>query len=238
MPQIKFYMNNPCVIIREVTEDFSEIKLHPKYTDGLSGSQWCMPCMAGSSDGSHPSHSCEEYQDVIDEINDSESSIIVMAENRLINDKPVEFKALDQVRATINEIKEEISKTRDISKEATIMKGELLNSIISLKSDIESKEAELENTNNECVKLSSRLNSLASSFGEKDSSASLIIGGLTLSMNISSLKSMIKDSIILNHLQKGGVDNWEWYGESMPTEDELNASIVSEIQSLKIENVT
>lgn len=34
------------------------------------------------------------------------------------------------------------------------------------------------------------------------------------------LKQLIKDSLELNALERGGVDNWEWYGEALEEYDE------------------
>jgi hypothetical protein len=75
MEHVKYYMNNPCKVIREINENYSEIEVYPKFVDDVEGSQWCSACMAGSRDGTHISHECEPYQEVIDYINDSDASM-------------------------------------------------------------------------------------------------------------------------------------------------------------------
>ena len=70
--QIKFYQNNPCIVIREISKEFIEIQINVNFAEDINGGNFCMECMAGSG---YSSHTCDEYQEVIEAIQDEERSI-------------------------------------------------------------------------------------------------------------------------------------------------------------------
>jgi len=41
--QIKFYMNNPCVIIRDINEEFCEIQLNTHFAANIEAENYCTP---------------------------------------------------------------------------------------------------------------------------------------------------------------------------------------------------
>lgn len=158
MLEVKYYMNNPCYIIRDIGGEFSEVKMIPQWVEGFEGSQWCFGCQVGSNDGSHPKHSCDDTQEIIDTINDSQSAIIVMVENRLLQDKPIEFKKIKQLNDDIlnkeshlKDVNDKISlsetKIKQLEKFYKLLenkKGELLIEIESLNKEINGLNIEID----------------------------------------------------------------------------------------------
>ncbi|MGL5280344.1 MAG: hypothetical protein ACRC8W_01065 [Plesiomonas shigelloides] len=233
--QIKFYMNNPCEIIRKISDDFSEVKVYPKFVDEeMSGSNWCSACMVGGYDGSHPTHTCEPYQDVIDYINDTESSMIVVVENRLLNNDPVEFKAWSKLRNQINEMSDtrnklysEIREKESIIKSRSQLLCDVNEEIFDAKNSVEVESKKLDSIKQEIYESQKKLSQI---------DGSVKIGGLSVSLSIGHVMNLIRSKIILDSLNAGGVDNWEWYYESMPEED-IDDLVQIQIEQIRLSGV-
>ena len=234
---LKFYNNQPCVVIREITEGFSEIKLHPHYTDGIDGSQWCTACMVGSS-VYVVSHTCDKYDQVIDAINETATGMIVQVENRLLHDEPIEKRAYDGIlkeieegKAVLKQAQDEVSRCKDVIRASRKTHK-------TTEEWIEAGSGRLNEINEKINAASNELENLTSATaGAKSSAAKIDLGGMTVSMSADDLKELILASVKLRHLEKGGVDNWEWYSESLPSHDDLNIEVLSEIRSLSIESI-
>lgn len=216
MTDIKFYMNNPCIIIREITDEFVEIKLNPQYAKEMDGSDFCQGCILGSMDGAHPSHSCDDYDIIIDAINESEASIIVMAEKRLIQDKPVEVKKYEVLEKKLRDIQAEMNEAVKIKHEARVItaKYRAEKELIIKKTEILEKQRDIADSEKEKV-----LERLYEARKQYEQSLSLSSGKINISGG--ELSSLYKDSFVLESLYRNGVDNWEWYGEAIPRESDI-----------------
>lgn len=217
---IMFYMNNPCVVIREVTEDFSEIKLDPKFAQDITADQWCTACMIGGTS----SHTCGSAQEIIDCINDSEASIIVMVENRLLHETPIEA-------TKIKILCDKIANLLDLESEKKSVLGNLVFNVETAQSTIknlismaENHEINLQMLNDDVAKAKDRINEYSLHEGVNVKSG-------VFSKNISGddYKDLVRSKIMLEKLKAGGVDNWEWYDESAPNYDELELMVFNEI---------
>jgi len=60
------------------------------------------------------------------------------------------------------------------------------------------------------------------------------IGDVKISLTGEDIKRMIRAEIKLKHPEQFGVDDWEWYGESLPDCDELDNMVQSEIESFSV----
>jgi len=205
MKNVKYYMNNPCVIIRKVSDDFSEIKLTPKYADEFEGAQWCTECMVGNQ-GTPTRHTCVEAQEVIDIINDSQASIVVMVENRLLHDEPVEF-------LQIKPLQEHIAKLSALN--ATLNEKN-----IGLESEIKAHEAKINDFDAEvkawerkCLNAKKELDSINESISKARNALSLLKSQSDgkVSIGYTELKRLLKSDIELSELEANGVDNWVGY---------------------------
>lgn len=228
MENVKYYMNNPCEVLRVISDEFVEIKVYPKFVDDeFNGSGWCTECTAGSG---YSRHTCREYQDVIDYIVDYGQSMIVVAESRLVHDNPIEFKQWISLRNSIkklsedeNVIKASLASHRkevswlsqysvDLKEELADLRGkerDLCEHLKKLHSDVRNNEREIEAM-----------------------SASINLGSVVASMGVDELRGLIKAKVILDSLMSGGVDNWEWYGESMP--DDVDSEVSEYLSSIKV----
>ena len=219
MPNLKFYMNNPCVVVREVTPDFSEVKLTPQFTDGIDGSQFCHECMAGSSGGTPQRHTCDDFNELIDVINDSASSIIVLVENRLLHDEPAEFKKY-------RDLDKKIMHQTNLLKATIEQDSALKNSLSATKKDIEElnkasaiADKALERKEKEIQALNKSIDRLRKEFDAKKTRLS---ENNKISVSGGRLRYLLKAEFVLERLEQGGLDNWEGYSESYPSNDEIN----------------
>ena len=112
--KIKYYMNNPCVVIREISPEMCEIQLNTHFAEDVNGGEWCTECMAGSG---YSSHTCGPYQEVIEAIQDDEHSIFCIAETRLIHDEPIEKVQNDFILRKIDALKTELKQRQELQKE-------------------------------------------------------------------------------------------------------------------------
>lgn len=228
MESVKYYMNNPCEIVRVISDEFVEVKVYPKFVDDdFNGSGWCTECTAGSG---YSRHTCREYQDVIDYIVDYGQSMIVVAESRLVQDKPVEFKQWSSLRSNIKSKREEL---HSINESISIGKKDaswIAQYCVDLKE-------ELYDLKDRISVSSERLNELYLKESESETRlgkvcASINLGSIVATMSIEELKELVEAKIILDGLKSGGVDNWEWYSESVT--DDIDGEVGNYISSIEV----
>lgn len=215
---IKFYMNNPCVIIREI-EEFCEIKLNPKFAIEFDGSDWCTGCQAGHTDGTPNHHTCDEYQEVIDVINDEQAAILVLVEKRLLHDSPVEEKRFREAEERIAVIKET---HQEYHSEIMILRGQRTKITI----DIEEARKRLDRINREVEEKEKQLLILENEVNEEIEKVRSYNASCPSSHD---LPYLYERDFILCSLENGGVDNWEWYGESYPDESDIRKYVAEKV---------
>lgn len=239
MSKIKYYNNNPCKILREVGEGFSEVVVFPHVQDiELQGSEWCTACQVGGMGGAYPSHECEPYQEVIDVVNSlrEEEGVVIIADNRLIQEEMVEWKSWHLIKERCTEMTELHNETRKQRSDALIETHRLNGSIKTLQEDItlleDTKEnllVKLNDTFDEYDIVKSKLSSA------QDNQTSVVLdSNFKVDLSLCTLRRLIEDSIKLEQLENGGVDNWEWYGESVDW-DNLDNLVDEELKSYKVE---
>jgi hypothetical protein len=231
MEKLKFYNNNPCKVIREINADFSEVEVYPQFDTDMNGSEWCTECMMGNQ-GTPSTHTCDEYQEVIDAIRCNEAAMIVIVENRLLANEPIEFKAWEKVKSQVKEMG--IAERESLERKTALNKDSkrIADYVVELKEEMYDAERLLEDTRRAVELNKDKIRFIKKSISEEESKVS--IGGVSISMNASELKSLIKAKIQLDALEAGGVDNWEWYGESCIDSDKLEVLAQEEILSIKV----
>lgn len=228
MENVKYYMNNPCEIVRVISDEFVEIKVYPKFVDDdFNGSGWCTECTAGYG---YSRHTCREYQDVIDYIIDYGQSMIVVAESRLVQDAPIEFKQWNSLR---NSIKSKSLELSEINESISYGKREvswMSQYCVDLKEELQDLKDRISISSEKINELSSKESDLEMRLGKV--CASIKLGAIVASMSIDELKGLVEAKVILDSLKLGGVDNWEWYSESMP--DDVDSDVASYISSIEV----
>ena len=154
---IYFYQNNPCVIVRAVTDDIVEIQINHKFAENMQLTGQCQGCCIGDSDNKI-SCTCDEHSWIIEEIQAAKKSMF-----NLVSD---EIKVLEQRKE----------------------------SLMLLIDGYDSKSEGL----------------------QKTLDAMLVnISGGSDSISRYELQKLRSRDDTLSALEAGGVDNWEWYSESI-----------------------
>jgi hypothetical protein len=182
--------------------------------------------------GTPSAHTCGQYQEVIDAIRDTEPSMIVIAENRLLANEPIEFLAWEKIKSQAKKMNDDKNESFSRKLELDNQSKRLAEYVVELKEEMYDAERLLEDVRRVIEINKDKLLLIKESISEEESKVS--IGGVSISMNSSELKSLIKAKIQLNALENGGVDNWEWYGESLLSDEELENAVKNEISSIKI----
>jgi len=211
--EIKFYQNNPCLIIRDVNEAFCEIQLNTHFAANIEAEYYCTPseCRAPLSGGEAAREEYDQAQAIIEDIQSEEHSIICMVEKRLLHDKPVEANTIIGLQRDIEKQKAEFLSTKELHEEWRASSKALKLQSESLQAEINSlklsREAELnlrDTAKAGVKKLSDQYNKLLVQIG---------YGNTKISMH--EYNELEKRDATLRALEAGGVDNWEWYGESL-----------------------
>ena len=206
---IKYYMNAPCKIIRNISDDFCEIIVYPKFNQDLQARSWCTECQVGNQ-GTPQKHICEEYQDIIDELENVENSIICIVENRLLADEPIEFKK-------IRFLDKEIEKRDNNLHNQSLAIADKENEFKKLENVISNSKEDIKYYENKILLLENELKT--TTLNKKVSTPE------DIDIHPAIYKNLIQRDYILRCLEDGGIENWEWYDESYPSEKCLSELI-------------
>ena len=220
-----YYFNNGKVTILKVeTDNFVLVCGDKDIHTEVNGSEFCHGCMVGGISGVHTRHTCDEADDVIEQVlEDISDQDIFWVNVKHLQTKPFEYKKWEKIIAENNTLS---LKTEELKKE----NQELEDSILSAKTDYtlitedlaslkERKDiliTEIEEKEIEKIKI----------IAEKDSVITLKDSNVKLS--VSQILEYIKRDLTLGYLETGGVDNWEWYGESLPDCEDVDTFIENE----------
>ena len=135
---VRFYQNNPCVIIRDVNDKFCEIQLNTHFAANIEAEYYCTPseCRSPMSSGEAAQEEYDQAQAIIEEVQSEEHSIICMVEKRLLHDIPVEA-------ATIISLQKDIDKRKAEFAQDKILHAEWVASIKAMKQQKEALKSEL-----------------------------------------------------------------------------------------------
>lgn len=214
--KIKFYQNNPCVIIRDINDAFCEIQLNVHFATNIEAEYYCTPseCRSPLSSGEAAEEEYEQVQAIIEDIQNEEHSIICMIEKRLLHDKPVEITTIKSLIKNIEDQKLEFESTKTLHKEWRRAVQCLKSNANLLKSEIQT----LKLTQEAEININKTAKSGIDNIQEKYNEMLVYIsdfGGKDNFITNSEHNKLLNIEKIMLALEAGGVDNWEWYDESL-----------------------
>lgn len=212
-----YYQNRPFQpILRIGDSDYYQGELHfnldaEKFD--LQGQYWCMACMCGNSDYKGR-HTCNDAQEIIDEVVDrvlDKELITVNVEH--IKPYPIEYEKNEALITCIqNNIQE---------------KKRLEDQIITIyqkfrEAEVESRKLELYLKNN-IASLKKEYNVLEEEVSELRKNRDYLSGqikvGKDKKISLGDMLEFVEAYFRLSALEAGGVDNWQWYSESIGDRD-------------------
>jgi hypothetical protein len=203
-----YYNNGKVTILKIETDDFVLVCGDKDIHTEVNGSEFCQMCMVGGM----MRHTCSDVDEVVEDVlEDISDSDIFWVNIKHLQDKPFEYKKWEK-------IKEENS---NLSKDIAVLQEEkiiIVNNIKELEEQREKLLIEISNKkeeNEEILSVIEENKSKAKTIIE-DKEKVITLDNSNITMSVGRIVRYIEDSIKLEYLERGGVDNWEWYGESLP----------------------
>lgn len=211
--KVYFYQNNPCVIVRVINDDFAEIQLSHHFAESMELRGQCLGCCVGDSDNKL-SCTCDEFSWVIEEVQNEENKVLCIVERRLLADHPIEKTAIDKLQKQISDEKQKLEiikiTQQEWSEDLKVKRNEF--------SALEAKCAALRLENESLLSAGNAIAARFDGVKEKYNAMTVFIDkNFSKGIQISNgeYQKLIKRDAVLTALENGGVDNWEWYGESV-----------------------
>ena len=216
MTKVMFYQNNPCVIVRDINDLFCEIQLNVQFAANMEADYYCTPgeCRSPMSSGEAAEEEYEQVQAVIEDIQDEEHSILCMVEKRLLHDDPIEATTINSLQKEITSLSEEFSKLRELH-------AEWVASIKAIKQQKAALNLEITSLNlSRNAILNIRKTAEAGIDRLSERYGNMVVEIQKYSVKQRSISQDEYDRLVsrdnkLDALERGGVDNWEWYEESL-----------------------
>jgi hypothetical protein len=216
MKDIKFYQNNPCIVIRDVNELFCEVQLNIHFAANIESEYYCTPseCRAPLSGGEAAQEERDQAEAIIEDIQNEEHSIICMLEKRLLHDTPIEVNTIKSLAKEIEKQKKEFAYTKDLHTEwQEAVKG-LKSKSDLLKSEIQTLELSRQTHFNLDKAAQAGIDKLQYKY---DSMLVYINDWRNKDKYITKADHalLVDAQNKMQALEVGGVCNWEWYEDSL-----------------------
>lgn len=206
-----YYFNNrPVKILREETDNFVFVEAILNIDHDLTGSNFCFECNIGPA---KQLHTCDDAQEIIDEVmaNIEDKEVFWVAKIYL-REKPFEFEANQKLQAQNLALSKQVE---DHKKELDRLKNNesfILKSISQLLKSYGQYQGQKLDVFNSLQILKDKRDELRQNIKEGRIAT---VAGTPITITSDRLLELLRAEITLNYLEAGGVDNWEWYGESM-----------------------
>ncbi len=217
--EVKFYQNNPCIVVRDVNELFCEIQLNVHFATTIEAEYYCTPseCRAPLSGGEAAQEEREQAEAILEDIQNEEHSIICMVEKRLLHDAPIEACTIANLQQTIDKQNAEFAQTKELHEEwRSSAKG--------YKAEVKALQAEiasLQLAREAALNIKDLAVAGIKKLREQHSKLVVQIDRGNTRISMAEYNELEKRDAILRALEHGGVDNWEWFEESLK-----NASLI------------
>lgn len=213
LSKVYFYQNNPCVIVRVINDDFAEIQISHHFAESMELRGQCMGCCVGDSDNKLRC-TCDEFSWIIEEVQQEENKVLCIVERRLLADQPVEKVVIDKLQ---KQISEEMKNLADIKASHQEWSEDLKSKRVEF-SALDAKCSALRLENESLMSAGNAIEARFDGVKEKYNAMTVFIDkNFSKGIQISNreYQDLINRDRILTALENGGVDNWEWYGESV-----------------------
>lgn len=210
--EIYYFNNREILILKQETDEMYLVCGDFDITNEITGSCFCEACNIGDNDNKL-SHSCFEIDEIIETVMDDISDKnIFWVSKKYINEKPFEYKKNTKLL-------EEISTNNNILEGLKTDIKILSDTKSLLEKNIKDNELIIQTKIEEIDKKEIKLSELYNKISNFSKYKSDMLSNKSLRISSSTLLELIKSDIILNKLNAGGVDNWDWYSESIGDDD-------------------
>lgn len=214
-----YYYNNRGAIPIEKQGDTDFYKCVVNFNPVLDmrGIEFCTPCMCCSPDGSHPTHCHDEYQEVIDVLNEEKhTQDIMFLPASMLKEHYFEYRPNETLKDEIKKNEFRLNNS-NLELKAKIMSiDELQVQISSLCYITDQCQQEINRLEENISELRQQELSIHESI---ENNKDAVIEGSKKTISIKRLLSLLATENRMIALENGGVDNWTWYDESIKGHD-------------------
>lgn len=214
-----YYYNNRGVVPIEKQGDADFYKCIVNFNPVLDmrGVEFCAPCMCCSPDGSHPTHCHDEYQEVIDVLNEEKhTQDIMFLPASMLKEHYFEYRENEQLKDEIKKGKEKLeSLKKEINESIETIKRKQ-SQIFALDNMIEEVNKSLKDTKENILSLQQEEIDIKESI---KNNKGITLQGTSKTISVKHLLSLLEIKARMNALDIGGVHHWDWYGESLQGHD-------------------
>lgn len=221
---IKYYNNRPVLVLKKHEHvDFYEvlvdIEIQDIDLDYIAESfRGCDACMVGHKSTCYCDESVAKAYDVVERIIEdykiSDQQLFFVPAKDL-KDVPFEWKENQQLKDKIKGNKDILNGLVDIVAENKSLIKEQEKRLSNNKSEISKMDAIVENRKALTEIVIKDYDKLKEDISALESRKKLIIVDSEVKIEYSEYKKLLKRDEKLTALENGGVDNWEWYSESL-----------------------
>jgi len=222
--EIKYYNNRPVVVLeKDKDTDFYKVlvkvEIQGKNLDDIAEQfRGCDACMVGHKSSCYCDDEVAKAYDVLDIIftdyNIDEENVFFVRGKEL-KDRPFEWKENEQLRDKIKGNKNVLDGLIDIVAENKALIKEQEKRLKDNEDKIKQSDAVVENRKSLKEFAIKDYDKLTADIKKLESQKNLIIVGSEVKVEYKDYQYLLKRDEELSALESGGVDNWEWYGESL-----------------------
>ena len=216
--RIYYYNNREVAPIEQQGEtEFYKCVVNFNPVLDMRGTEFCMPCMCCSNDGSHPTHSHDEYQEVIDVLNEEKhTQDIMFLPASMLKEHYFEYRPNETLKDEIKKNEFKLNNLKVALKAKIMSIDDLQAQIYSLDAIVNQCQQEINGLKENISELHQKELSIHESIENNKDAA---IEGTEKTISISRLLHLLKIEKRMEVLDAGGVDNWDWYDETTKNHD-------------------
>lgn len=226
LKQVYYYNNRPCIPL--ALEHAGLYRCYINFTPPtatLSGREFCTECMAGHG---YSSHTCEYYQDVIVAIEETiADEDIIFVPEKYLKEKPLEFHKYENILKKTHELEikhkalaEQINVQNRSSLDLTEYCNAKNNEITQLSEALKNITIELSTKHDLFIAKTHQLASI--------NLTAVNVVDTKIELSIKDFREIYINHLKMQDLEKGGIDNWSWYGDSVKDPDEYNIQFIKD----------
>lgn len=221
---LKYYNNRPVFVIeKDENTDFYKvlvrIEIEGKNLDEIAEQfRGCDACMVGHKSTCYCDervNSANELLEVIFTENNIDEENIFYVRGKELKNEPFEWKENESLKEKIKGAKNILNGLIDIVAENKSLIKQQEKTLSDNESKIRQSESVVENRNSLKVHAINEYDKLKEDIKSLESQKKLIIVGSEVKIDYSEYENLLKRNQKLTALENGGVDNWEWYSESL-----------------------
>lgn len=219
---IKYYNNRPVLVLKKHAEAefyqiLVDIEIQDIDLDHIAESfRGCDACMVGHKSTCHCDGEVSKAYDVVEQIKENykiNDTQLFYVPAKDLKDKPFEWRENENLKAKITANKNILNGLIDIVAENKTLIKQQEKQLADNKLEIQKSDNIVENRKSLSESAIADYNEFKQKIKELEDSVKVTVEG-EIKISGAEYQNLLKRDELLSALERGGVDNWEWYGEA------------------------